>query len=355
MRWAWIVLAGALLQPAWAQAQADPKPPSAQPETPTVEASEAQAFPVAGKVELVEGDVLIINVGGGRRPTVDTPIYEGEAVHTGRDGEVHLRMEDGGLIAVRPGTRMSIAEFRAEGQDTDRMTIGLLEGGFRALTGWIARFNRASYKVRAPGVTIGVRGTDHEPFVIPEGSPLGEPGTYDKVNQGGTYIESAQGRIEVEPGRTAFAHLRRAERPRLLARAPGFFRGGRHEARITQHYQQIQQRLEEHREQRRQRFQERRSEREATQAKRREQLERDRAGREARGQQLEERRGDRQAVPQERRRERLEREPVERRQRLDERRGERETRKPAGGERGGNMQERPQRGERERPQRGRER
>jgi len=311
MRWAWMVLAGALLQPALTQAQASAEPPAPQSDTPAAQESEAQAFPVAGKVELVEGDVLIINVGGGRRPRLDTPIYEGEAVHTGRDGEVHLRMEDGGLVAVRPGTRMSIAQFRAEGQDSDRMTLGLLEGGFRALTGWIARFNRANYTVRTPNVTIGVRGTDHEPFVIPEGSPLGEPGTYDKVNQGGTYLESAQGRIEVEPGRTAFAHLRRAERPRLLTRAPGFFRGGRHEARITERYQQIQQRLEGQREQRRQRFQERRNER---------------------GPRLE-----------------------ERRQRLDGRRSERETRKPEAGERRRGAQERRPRGERERPQRGRER
>jgi len=339
MRWAWMVLAGALLQPALVQAQASGEPSAPAPQPPAAQESEAQAFPVAGRVELVEGDVLFINAGGGRRPRPEDPIYESEAVHTGGDGEVHLRMEDGGLVAVRPGTRMSIAQFRAEGQDSDRMTLGLLEGGFRAITGWIARFNRANYQVRTPNVTIGVRGTDHEPFVIPEGSALGEPGTYDKVNQGGTYFESAQGRIEVEPGRTAFAHFRRAERPRLLQQAPRFLRGGRHEARIAQRYQQIQLRLQDQREQRRQRFQERRAEREADQARRRGQLERGGAERrDERTRRLDEqRRRGRETQPQER---------GERRRDLQEQRREREARQPERDERRRELPKRRQRGER---------
>src|SRR2546422_3860812 len=119
-----------------------------------------------------------------RRPVTEDSIFEGESIATGANGEVHLRMEDGGFIAVRPGTRMRIAKFRAQGDGSDAVNIGLLEGSFRSITGWIARFGRNNYQVRTPTVTIGVRGTDHEPFHIPAGSPLGEPGTYDKVNQG---------------------------------------------------------------------------------------------------------------------------------------------------------------------------
>jgi hypothetical protein len=160
-------------------------------------------------------------------------------------------MEDGGFIAVRPGTKMRIARFRAQGDESDVMNIGLLEGSFRSITGWIARFGRNNYQVRTPTVTIGVRGTDHEPFHIPAGSPLGEPGTYDKVNQGGTYLQTAQGRVDVAPGRAGFAGLRRAERPRVLERIPAHFRPTRYEERITRRYQEIQQRLPELRENRR--------------------------------------------------------------------------------------------------------
>src|SRR6266480_2591176 len=212
-----------------------------------------QATPVlAGKVELVEGDVRFFDRAMTmRRPVTEDSIFEGESIATGANGEVHLRMEDGGFIAVRPATRMRIAKFRTQGDESDAVNIGLLEGSFRSITGWIARFGRNNYQVRTPTVTIGVRGTDHEPFHIPAGSPLGEPGTYDKVNQGGTYLRTAQGRVDVAPGRAGFAGLRRAERPRVLASIPAHFRPTRHEERITRRYQEIQQRPPELRETRR--------------------------------------------------------------------------------------------------------
>src|SRR5206468_10865338 len=136
-------------------------------------------------------------------------IFEGESIATGANGEVHLRMEDGGFIAVRPGTRMRIARFRAQGDESDVMTIGLLEGTLRSITGWIAKYGRDNYQVRTPTVTIGVRGTDHEPSHIPAGSPLGDPGTTDKVNHGRTYLRTAQGRADVAPGRAGLPGPRR--------------------------------------------------------------------------------------------------------------------------------------------------
>ncbi len=215
---------------------------------------------LAGKVELVEGDVRFFDRAMTmRRPVTEDSLFEGESIATGPNGEVHLRMEDGGFIAVRPGTRMRIARFRAQGDEADVMTIGLLEGTLRSITGWIAKFGRNNYQVRTPTVTIGVRGTDHEPFHIPAGSRLGEPGTYDKVNQGGTYLRTAQGRVDVAPGRAGFAGLRRTERPRVLASIPGHFRPTRHEERITRRYQEIQQRLPELRENRRKLAQEQRA------------------------------------------------------------------------------------------------
>ena len=221
--------------------------------------ADAQATLVlAGKVELVEGDVRFFDRAMTmRRPVTEDSIFEGESIATGANGEVHLRMEDGGFIAVRPRTKMRVAKFRAQGDEADALNIGLLEGSFRSITGWIAKFGRNNYQVRTPTVTIGVRGTDHEPFHIPAGSPLGEPGTYDKVNQGGTYLQTAQGRVDVAPGRAGFAGLRRTDRPRVLESIPAHFRPTRHEERVTRRYQEIQQRLPELRENRRKLAQER--------------------------------------------------------------------------------------------------
>src|SRR5258708_2132021 len=135
-----------------------------------------KALPVlAGKVELVEGDVRFFDRDMTmRRPFTEDSIFEGESIATGANGEVHLRMEDGGFIAVRPGTRMRIARFRAQGDESDVMTIGLLEGSLRSITEWIARFGRNNYPVRTPIVTVVVPGTDHEPSHMPAAGPRGK-------------------------------------------------------------------------------------------------------------------------------------------------------------------------------------
>lgn len=240
--------------PALAQAPAAQEGPAAQTEPIAT---------LAGKVEATDGSVRILDrERKPRAPKVNDPIYEGESIVTGADGEVQVQMEDGGLIAVRPNTKMRIVQFRAEGDDSDRFIIGLLEGGLRSVTGWIAKLKGNRYQVRTPTATIGVRGTDHEPFHIPEGSALGEPGTYDKVNQGGTYLQTKQGRVEVAQGKAAFAGLKLVERPRVLERVPALFRPGRHDERITLRYHEIQQRLPQQRDERRQQNEERRKKQE---------------------------------------------------------------------------------------------
>lgn len=213
----------------------------------------------AGKVVLAEGDVRFFDKDRQmRRPKVGDPIHEGESIVTGKDGEVHLNMEDGGYIGVRPGTKMRIVNFRAQGDADDRSVIGLLEGSLRSVTGWIAKFGSKNVQVRTPSATIGIRGTEHEPLVIPEGSPLGEPGTYDRVHVGETEIRTAQGSLRVRPNQAGFVPHRGAVRPRVLDRVPGFFRPTRNEKRFAGLHERIRKQLDRQREERRQFIEQRR-------------------------------------------------------------------------------------------------
>ena len=172
---------------------------------------------LAGKVELVEGDVTVHDrAKKPRKVAVGDTILEGEGIVTGKDGELHLNMEDGGFIAVRPNTKMRIVAYQAQGDEGDKGVFSLLQGTFRSVTGWIGKFNPRSYQVRTPTATIGVRGTDHEPLVIPQGSKEGEPGSYDKVNVGGSFIQTKHGTVrrQAQPGR-----FRALARPAGAARA----------------------------------------------------------------------------------------------------------------------------------------
>jgi hypothetical protein len=185
--------------------------------------------PVAGTVSLIEGDVRVLDrVLRGRRPAVGDPVYEGESIVTGADGEVHLDMQDGGYIGVRPGTKMQIIDFKAEGGSDDGFLLNLLEGSFRAVTGWITRGNRRA-EVTTPTATIGIRGTDYEPLVIPEGSKAGEAGTYNRVNIGETELRTAQGSVIVRPNQAGFVPHGAAIAPRVLAHMPALFKATRNE------------------------------------------------------------------------------------------------------------------------------
>jgi plasmid stabilization system protein ParE len=216
----------------------------------------ARAAETAGKVELVSGQVRVMDAAQAERPVkAGDSVREGESIVTGADGEIHLEMADGGTIAVRPNTRLRIAEYRARGDDQDKGVFSLLAGGFRSITGWIGKFNPRSYQVRTPTATIGIRGTDHEPMVIPEGSGEGEAGTYDKVNAGATYIESEGTVVEVPEQRAAFAPLigpGPRPVPRLLERIPPFFRPGLNEQLLERRHEAIQHLLERRRFERRQ-------------------------------------------------------------------------------------------------------
>jgi FecR protein len=232
-----------------------------QSASPAGAADNAAGPVLAGKVALAEGDVRVSDARGQMRILKPgDPIYKGERIVTGADGEVHLDMADGGYIGVRPNTSMSIEDFKAEGGRDDRAILNLLRGSFRSITGWIARVNRQNYAVRTATATIGVRGTEHEPLVIPEGSTEGEPGTYDRVHNGETEMRTPQGTVGVKPNQVGFVPRRGTVRPRVLDSVPGFFRPTRNEGRFQGLHDRLHQQLQQRLQARRQLVEQRRKE-----------------------------------------------------------------------------------------------
>ena len=238
----------------------------------------------AAHIELTEGEVKIYDtVNTMRKPTIGAAINEGDSIVTGVDGEIHLAMEDGGFIAVRPNTMMRISNYRAEGDDDDQGVFGLLRGSFRSITGWIGRHSARRYVVRTPTATIGVRGTDHEPTFIEKDGPDGEAGTYDKVNEGSSFIKTDAGSVDIPAGKSAFApHKDKTGRfqPRLLDQVPHFFRATRNEHLIEKRREFIRNNIDRLREDRRKRIGERIAEVQQHNAGR---VEKRQAQREARG------------------------------------------------------------------------
>ncbi len=243
--WLWLT-AMSVCASAQAPSSSSAQTPATEPAEKTVEVNRA------AKVTLVEGDVAAFSPAKKKRLlAVGDYIVEGDSIVTGKDGELHLDMEDGGYLSVRPNTKMRIVKYQAKGESTDSGVIGLLEGSFRSITGWIGKFNRDKYSVRTPTATIGIRGTDHEPYVIPKGSSEGEPGTYDKVNEGGSFIQTPGGRAYVARNQSGFVSHDKAARPRVLKDIPGHFRAGRNERLLAGKHAEVQGRIEKRREDRR--------------------------------------------------------------------------------------------------------
>ena len=178
-------------------------------------------------------------------------IYAGQTINTAADGEVHLVTEDGGIIALRPDTTFRVDEYQAEGGSGDKIFMSLLKGAMRSITGWIGKHNTSAYRITTPTATLGIRGTDHEATVIDKAGG-DEPGTYDTVNEGATFLKTPQGETEVTPGKFGFVPRNRSVAPYILAKQPGFWarRKLRIESRIQQRKEFFRTRLEQMRDDR---------------------------------------------------------------------------------------------------------
>lgn len=202
----------------------------------------------AGKVDLIDGDVKIFDAARNvRTPSPGDIVSQGDSIVTGNDGELHVAMADGGQIAVRPNSRMVVEKYRADGGSADHSVLNLLSGAMRSVTGWIGKYSSSNYKIRTPTATIGVRGTDHETLVLATGSPLGEAGTYDKVNSGATVLRTRQGVTELRQNQAGFAAHSGRARPVVLREVPAFFRPTRNEDRFTGLHEKLHQQLEQRR------------------------------------------------------------------------------------------------------------
>lgn len=174
-------------------------------------ASQASHAGIAGNVQFASGHVLTTNAAGQTRPLQKgDAINESDTVATGKDSSAQIRLRDGGLIAVRPDSKMKFDTFVFNGEQdgTERSLFTLLQGGMRAITGLVGQLHKANYSVNTPTVTIGIRGTDHEIYVVAPGSALAATvpvGTYNKVNVGGTVMTNTAGAVNVQPNQMGFA------------------------------------------------------------------------------------------------------------------------------------------------------
>jgi hypothetical protein len=185
----------------------------------------------AGKVMSVAGSVKAIDPQGKERILEKGgEVRSGDKIVTADGALVQMRLNDGGYLSVRSGTEMVIDRFVYDEKDSgnSNFLVSLVRGGFRSITGLIGKTNPDAYQIRTSTATVGIRGTDHEPMVIPEGVPgmaaLGAPGIYDKVNEGETFIRNKGGVLALKRGDVGFAPVIPERPPEILQKLPDFYK-----------------------------------------------------------------------------------------------------------------------------------
>ena len=116
----------------------------------------------AGEVTFLLGQAFI----NGTTPvSIGSKVGSGDVIQTLGNGHVHIRFIDGGLVSVRPESRLAIEHYGYNETHPSKSVIkfNLEEGVMRSISGNGAKAARDKFRLNTPIAAIGVRGTD---FVI---------------------------------------------------------------------------------------------------------------------------------------------------------------------------------------------
>lgn len=170
----------------------------------------------AGKVLFVYGKAFVVSPDGKRSALEKgVAVDSGDRIVTTANGRVQLRMEDGGLLALRPKTEFVIEEFNFPASvggpvattGEPRSFFALVKGGFRSITGAVGKSDKSDYRVRTPVATIGIRGTDYTAVYCEARCGKGmTEGLYVGVADGGVVLRNDGGELDLEPGQ--YGHVR---------------------------------------------------------------------------------------------------------------------------------------------------
>lgn len=95
-------------------------------------------------------------------------IYLHDVLTTGDQSEAQITFTDNSSVTFYPNTKFVVDKyaFAKKKKGSVGSYVGnLIQGGFRTITGLIAKENPDDYQVNTPVATIGVRGTDYAVYV----------------------------------------------------------------------------------------------------------------------------------------------------------------------------------------------
>lgn len=139
---------------------------------------------VVGEVTAVIGMGKVLTSQSERPIARGELIRAGDRIETSAGGHVHVRFIDGGLVSVRPLSRLHIEDYRNQDkQSLAAIKFKLDVGVMRSVTGEWGEAHRDRFRLNTPVAAIGIKGTD---FVV-------------KVDSGNTLVSVKTGAIVMAP------------------------------------------------------------------------------------------------------------------------------------------------------------
>ncbi len=139
---------------------------------------------VVGEVTTVIGRGKVVNPQGEQPAVRGHLIRAGDQVATDAGGHVHVRFVDGGIVSVRPLSRLHIENYRnSNSQQLAAIKFRLDVGVIRSVTGEWGEAHRDRFRLNTPVAAIGIKGTD---FVA-------------KADSSSTLVSVKTGAIEMSP------------------------------------------------------------------------------------------------------------------------------------------------------------
>ncbi len=114
-----------------------------------------------GVVTISHGTATAEGTDGVRPLAMDSPVFAEDVINTGDAGSaVEIKFNDGALLSQGPNSSIILDTYVYDPvQSTGEMTVKLLEGTFRSVTGEIVDMNPEGFQLETPLATIGIRGT----------------------------------------------------------------------------------------------------------------------------------------------------------------------------------------------------
>lgn len=124
-----------------------------------------------GRVVWVKGTIKAVMLNNEQRILQKmSVIYLHDTLITDAISQAQIVFTDESLMTFYPNTKFNIDQYVYKSSTRKRSATGkyvmnLIEGGFRTITGLIAKNNPNDYQVNTPVATIGVRGTDYATYI----------------------------------------------------------------------------------------------------------------------------------------------------------------------------------------------